>query len=496
MGFRRMRCNRALRFFLPAALVMLAAVAGFTPPAEVEAESQAEMPAYAPGEVLIKLVPQAAKIEDQADGRLPVTGYEGLDRLNRRFQARVMKRALRPRHDSEASPRLKRLAEGLSDIYLLRLAGDEDVLQAVEAYGSDPQVIWAQPNYINQLCVVPDDSLYGQQWALSTMRMPDAWDIEQGSSDIVIGFVDSGIDYHHEDLAEKVWINGAEDLNGNGQVDESDMNGVDDDGNGYIDDLRGWDFSDAPQFAGLGDYLDRDNDPNDELGHGTHVSGIAAAVADNGVGVAGLCWHARIMPLRASFRLSVGAFLEDDDVSAGIVYAADNGAQVINMSWGDPRISPMVQDVVAYAYARGCVLVAAAGNVDQEGLFYPGGYDETIAAGASDVYDQRAGFSSFGKNLDVLAPGSNIISTLPDDHYGTQGGTSMATAHVTGLAALVLSKDPDLTAEEIRSIITASARDLGPDGWDAQTGNGRIDGLAAMRMERTTQVRILNPQTG
>jgi len=490
----RGRKARSLRRCLLPVLVLTAALAG--------AEAQVEPPDYAPGEILIKLIPGTLKQEGITDGRPSATGYEGLDRLNRQFGVRAMKRALSPRFDPRANPRpgansrVHRLAEELSNIYLLRFADHVDVPEAVQAYLADPRVAWAQPNHLNRLCVVPDDSLYGQQWALSTMRMPAAWDIEQGSPEIVIGFVDSGIDYHHEDLAENVWINAGEDLNGNGQVDESDVNGLDDDGNGYVDDLRGWDFTDAPQFAGLGDYLERDSDPDDDLGHGTHVSGIAAAVADNGLGVAGLCWHARIMPLRASFRISVGAFLEDDDVSAGIIYAADNGARVINMSWGDPRISPMIQDVIAYASARGCVLVAAAGNVAQEGLFYPGGYDETIAVGASDVYDQRAGFSSFGKNLDVLAPGSNILSTFPNDTYGTQGGTSMATAQATGLAALVLSKDPDLTAEEVRSIITASAEDLGPNGWDAQTGNGRIDGLAALRMERATRVRIHSPQTG
>jgi subtilisin family serine protease len=458
--------------------------------------STVALPEYTPGEILIKLAPGTAGSGDRTDIRPLATGDTALDRLNRRFGVRQMTRALRPMPRAKADPAVHRLAGELSAIYRLRLAGAADVLEAVAAYRSDPGVIWAQPNYLNRPCVVPDDSLYGEQWALSTMRMPSAWDIEQGSPEIVIGFVDSGIDYHHEDLAANVWINPGEDLNANGQVDESDLNGLDDDANGYIDDLRGWDFTDAPQFAGLGDYLQRDNDPDDDLGHGTHVSGIAAAIGNNGVGTAGLCWHARIMPLRASFRLSVGAFLEDDDVSAGIVYAADNGAQVINMSWGDPRISPIVQDVVAYAYARGCVLVAAAGNVDEEGLFYPGGYDETIAMGASDIYDQRAGFSSFGKNLDVLAPGSNIVSTLPGDAYGTQGGTSMATAHGSGLAGLILSRNPELTAEEVRGIITASAHDLGPDGWDAQTGSGRVDGLDALRMERTTRVRIHSPSTG
>ena len=442
-----------LRSSLLAALVTLAALAGAGSQTAPRAGTSADaFPEYAPGEVLIKLVPGTVGTGGRAEIRPVATGDDALDRLNRRFGIREMTPALRPRPPAKADQALHRLAGELSAIYRLRLADGVDILEAVAAYRSDPRVVWAQPNYLSRPCVVPDDSLYGEQWALSTMRMPSAWDIEEGSPEIVIGFVDSGIDYHHQDLAANVWINAGEDLNSNGQVDESDLNGLDDDANGYIDDLRGWDFTDAPQFAGLGDYLERDNDPDDDLGHGTHVSGITAAIGNNGVGTAGLCWHARIMPLRASFRLSVGAFLEDDDVSAGIVYAADNGAHVINMSWGDPRISPIVQDVIAYAYARGCVLVAAAGNVDEEGLFYPGGYDETIAMGASDIYDQRAGFSSFGKNLDVLAPGSNIISTLPGDAYGTQGGTSMATAHGSGLAAL--------------------------------------------RMERTTRVRIHSPSTG
>jgi subtilisin family serine protease len=462
----------------------------------VWAQDEPRVPRYAPGEILIKLRPEldGQEVKIQTDG--VSTGLGSLDLLGQRHGVIGMERALFPMPGQKENARAALLAGELNRVYLLKLDQGQDIQQAVSAYQGDPDVIYAQPNYLSRLSVVPDDSLYHEQWALAKMQMPSAWDIERGSGQVIVGMVDSGIDYHHQDLADNIWINPGEDLNGNGQVDSTDFNGIDDDGNGYVDDIRGWDFTDAPQFAGLGDFWERDNDPDDDLGHGTHVSGIVAAMADNGVGVAGITWHSKLMALRAAFRMSVGAFLQDDDVAAGIVYAADNGAQVINMSWGDPHISPVIRDVIAYAHARGCVMAAAAGNVDQEGVFYPGGYDQTIAVGASTSFDQRATFSSFGRNLDVLAPGSNILSTLPNDQYGTLGGTSMATAHVSGLAALLLSKDPSLSAQEVRAIINASAVDLGPSGWDPEHGNGRIDGLRALKTERTALAQISHPETG
>ncbi|KPL17876.1 MAG: hypothetical protein AMJ92_10590 [candidate division Zixibacteria bacterium SM23_81] len=461
--------------------------------------AETEPPSYAPGEILIKLRPGLEELRPKAEVDGISTQISSLDQLNRWHQVIRMERFLFPMRKGKNDVQTAQLAEELSRVYRLELGTGRDVQEAVVAYGHDPHVVYAQPNYLNQLCVVPDDSLYPEQWALAKIKMPAAWTIERGSQEVIVGIVDSGIDYEHQDLVANIWINPGEDLNGDGQVDSSDFNAIDDDGNGYVDDIRGWDFTDAPQFAGLGDYRERDNDPYDDLGHGTHVSGIVAAMTDNGIGVAGISWHSKLMPLRAAFRMSLGAFLEDDDVSAGIVYAADNGAQVINMSWGDPRISPLVRDVIAYAYAKGCVLVAAAGNVsddDQGGVYYPAGFDQTMAVGASTSYDQRASFSSFGQNLDVLAPGSSILSTFPDDEYGSLGGTSMATAHVSGLAALVLSRDATLSSEEVRQIISASAVDLGPFGWDPEHGSGRIDGLRALSMERTAVVRISQPQTG
>jgi hypothetical protein len=280
-------------------------------------------------------------------------------------------------------------------------------------------------------------------------------------------------------------------------------NSVDDDGNGFIDDVRGWDFTDAPGYIGFGDYTVRDNDPMDEAGHGTHVAGIAAARGNNNsLGVAGVAWQCKIMPLRAGFRSNAGDFLEDDDIASALVYAADNGARVINMSFGDNSLSYLLQDAVRYASARGCVLVAAAGNSPVEGLMYPARCNEVIAVGTVDQYD-NAIYSNYGENLDVLAPGTGILSTLPytrltgtPGRYGTMGGSSMAAPFVSGLAALLLSRNPGLTAEQVRDLLRSSADDLGVPGWDALHGAGCINVQAALQANHPVSLSLLGPASG
>ena len=211
----------------------------------------------------------------------------------------------------------------------------------------------------------------------------------------------------------------------------------------------------------------------DESGHGTHVAGIAGAVVDNNLGIAGVCPDCRIMALRAGLNLSLGAFLEDDDVASAIVYAADNGADVINMSWGDPRPSPLMRDVIEYAYQLGVVLVASSGNEAEESLFYPAGFDKTIAVGAIDVRSQVASFSNFGWNLDVVAPGVAIISAGLGGGYVLLSGTSMAAPFVSGLAGLLLSQDPGLSPEELRMAVAfVCARYSVPDRFK-RGGMGR-----------------------
>ena len=220
------------------------------------------------------------------------------------------------------------------------------------------------------------DPLRNEQWYLDTIRAPEAWLRNSGNEQVVVGVIDTGVDYLHEDLHQQMWINAAEDLNGNGMLDSLDLNGIDDDGNGYIDDVVGWDFTNAPNFPDRGDFLVPDNDPMDEFlsGHGTPAAGIIAAKRDNGIGISGIAPHARIMALRAG---TSSGFLEEDDVAEAIIYAVENGCKIVNMSFGDVAVSFLLQDAIAYGASLGVLFVASAGNSSSSTANYPAAFDET-----------------------------------------------------------------------------------------------------------------------
>lgn len=368
---------------------------------------------------------------------------------------------------------------------IITIRAQNEIFNLQSSLEALPFVRYVQPNFLRSYCQSSaPDSLLDQQWALERIEAASAWEIQRGRRQIVLAIIDSGVEYDHPDLAANIWHNPA----------EIPDNGLDDDQNGYIDDVIGWDFTDAPDLPGAGDYLDRDNDPHDEGGHGTHVAGISAAVGNNGSGISGVAPNCRIMALRAGFRLqSGGGFLQDDDVAAAIVYAADQGANVINMSFGDPRVSPVLRDAIAYAQSRGCMLVAAAGNNGEPGLLYPAGYDAVIAVGATDSNDQRASTSSYGTGLDLMAPGVGILSTWLDGDYQLLGGTSMAAPHVTAAAGLLLSQDPTRSAEAVRAILRASADDLGQPGFDAEFGAGRLNIHAALTHDLSGEAVIVFP---
>jgi subtilisin family serine protease len=266
---------------------------------------------------------------------------------------------------------------------------------------------------------------------------------------------------------------------------------VDDDGNGFVDDVSGWDFTDAPNFSDGGDYLQRDNEPFDENGHGTAVAGIISAVADNHIGVAGLAPGCRIMAVRAG---NSQGLLEEDDVASAIVYAVTNGASVINMSFGDVIVSPMLLDVVRFAHRRGVVLVAAAGNAASSAPHYPAGFAETISVGASTVSDQLASFSNYGATVDVVAPGEDIWTTKIGKTYAPFSGTSAAAPFVSALAGLIRSRSPEWKSEMVRAALQNSAIDLGESGWDQSWGAGRIDAAIALQTERVARAEIHAPQ--
>ena len=373
----------------------------------------------------------------------------------------------------------------LSRYYLIRFDIQTDIQQLFQMLSGHPIVEKVEFNRLNQFCAEthPNDPRYIDQWNLKAINLPKAWTIvtgESGEPSVVVAVVDSGITREHPELINQIWQN----------RDEIPSNGIDDDKNGYVDDIFGWDFSDAPTLQGIGDYILRDNDPVDENGHGTHVSGIIAAEANNGIGIAGIAWHCQLMPLRAGLRLaSGGRFLQNDDVAAAIVYAADNGADVINLSLGDTVNAFIMQDAVQYAYDKGCIIVAAAGNAVQPGAYFPAALNSVISVASLDN-NLHLGNTNFGASIDIAAPGEDILSTDIASSglgYALRSGTSMATAHVSGVAALMLSANPSCSNTEIRHWLIQTARQLSITDL---VGAGLVDTYAVLTEQITLTAHI------
>jgi subtilisin family serine protease len=331
-------------------------------------------------------------------------------------------------------------SHGLPGLYLVKLAKGNSVPDAVSKYSRNPNVLYAEPNYIVQLAGIPNDPYFDSLWGLhntgqswgtpdSDIDAPEIWDLTHGSADVVIAVIDSGIDYTHPDLASNIWVNAGEIPN----------NGLDDDGNGYVDDLRGWDF------------LNNDNDPMDGNSHGTHCAGTIAAVGNNTIGITGVLWTAQIMPLKFIGPDGLGSV---DDAIDAILYANRMGAHVISNSWGwDSTYLQSVKDAIDQSTA---VVVCAAGNSGANTdiyPFYPSSYTSPhiISVAATDHNDNLADFpgwwgSNYGlSSVDVAAPGVDILSTYPENRYAWMSGTSMAAPHVAGVAGAVKSLCPEMS---------------------------------------------------
>jgi len=337
------------------------------------------------------------------------------------------------------------------------------------------RVLYYQKNHVYRVHdSKPNDPLYSAQWYHREVGAAQVWDRLPVDTEIIIGVIDTGIEYTHPDLQNCIWVNRKEDLNHNMILDSTDINGLDDDGNGYVDDVVGWDFTDAPRFRDSGDYLDPDNDPADEYfnGHGTQIAGILAAEIDNNIGIAGLLPHLKVMNLRAG---TANGYLEEDDVARAILYAMQNGARVINMSFGDTEVSRFLSDVLFYAYSKGMVLVASAGNSADNQIHFPAALSETIAVGASNKAQQRAGFSSWGGLLDLIAPGEDLIACSRKAGYNNVQGTSFSAPMVSAAAGMMLMLQPDFSNENVRRALRSSARDIDVMGWDPYTGSGILD---------------------
>ena len=318
------------------------------------------------------------------------------------------------------------------------------ILDVIKVILSCPGVVYAEPNYIQRVAdTVPNDYYYASdQYGLGKIRAPQGWDLSIGDNSVVIAVVDTGVRLTHEDLVGKI--------------------------------VAGYDF------------VNNDSDPTDDYGHGTHVAGIAAAITNNSLGVAGTSWGAKIMPVKVLDSSGSGT---STNCANGIKWAADHGADVINMSWGSTSSSQVIQDAVNYAYSLGVTMVAAAGNNAGSGLtfdddvLYPAHYDHVIAVGATDNTNTRASFSNYGSTLDVMAPGVNILSTYysANNSYAYMSGTSMATPFVAGVAAILAGITGGNTPDEIDQVLKDTALDLGTAGRDNNYGYGLVQLDAAIQ---------------
>jgi len=413
--------------------------------------------------------------------------------------------ALNEKHQVYAAEKVFNNAEGtiLDNIFLLHVPIGSDILSIVREYASGPNVVYAEPNGMVFPCGIPNDANFSSQWHLhntgqvfltnwtgnnysgipdADIDAPEAWDIETGSPDVVIAIIDSGIDYAHPDLAAKIWNN----------TDEIPGNGIDDDNNRYIDDVKGWDF------------WYEDNDPKDGLGHGTMCAGVTGAISNNGIWGAGVAWNCKIMPVQVFNETGWGWQLT---AALGIYYAADNGADICSMSFAFDPYSTLMY-AVDYAYSKGVFLCAAAGNSNSAAKLYPAAYDNVTAVAATNQNDSRctpedwgSGYgSNYGEWVDIAAPGNIIYSTMPTYHvtfndYGAYQnfdwgcGTSYATPMVAGVAALLLSVNPSLTPDEIKAILCWN---VDPYNSTEYIGTGRLNAqkaLAALQLSEGVKIK-------
>ena len=390
-------------------------------------------PLYASGEVLVKFNPSLSP--------------QRIEAMIAAYSSRKLKRI----------PRI--------DIYKVQIPEDIEVMEMVSLMNQDPDIDYAEPNYIAHMVVTPNDPLFRYQYALynqgqdigvpgspqgkprADIKATEAWEETKGDKEVIIAVIDTGVDMLHPDLSGKILHGGR-------------------------------------------DFINDDFDATDDNSHGTMVAGVAAADTDNDEGIAGVAWNCKILPVKVLDAEGLGT---DIEVIEGIIWAADNGAQVINLSLGGEVGGQALEEAIQYAYENDIVIVAAAGN-EGGAVIYPAAYDSyCLAVAATNNVDERVNFlnsggeweSNYGPEVDVAAPGEDIVSMVPTWFWGpgsfpyaSGGGTSLATPHVAGLAALIKSIKPWLTAGEIMDIIRFSADDVNSNlnpGKDELLGYGRIN---------------------
>ncbi len=368
----------------------------------------------------------------------------------------------------------------LSCIYEVFFDKSLSVEEVVRQLYKTRMVVYAEPRYIHHLCYDPNDPDTANQYWINKIEARLGWNITKGDTNVKIAIIDNGIQWNHPDLVDNVAYNWADPING-----------LDDDGDGYTDNFHGWDL------VGLGTngIFVPDNEPNStlpSLHHGTQVAGFAAATTDNGIGIAGVGFHCRFMPIKAAGEDYGNVIIAGYE---GIVYAADKGCQVINCSWGSTFFSFLGQDAVNYAtYNKNATVIAAAGNSNNTTKLYPAAYSVVVAVGATNSDDLKGSISSYGRHITVMAPGTSKTTAFEDTYvHLSENYTSFASPIAAGVAALIKSKNPNFTAEQVAQQLRISCDNI--DNLNPSLagllGNGRVNMFKALNIT-SPAVRIQN----
>jgi len=410
-----------------------------------------------PGKITVKLKERCGDYSLMEDNIQ--LGIPSLDEKISRFEVSLLKKRFIYNPD-----KLRAGVPDLSRIYQINFPDKYSVGSVVRAFSNDPNVEYAEPIPVNYKCEIPDDELYDQMYHLPKIEAPSAWDIHHGEDgpEILIGIVDDAVDWRHQDLVDNVWENLGEDFDGDGHViefngtdwifDPDDENGIDDDGNGMVDDFVGWDFINPDG--------EQDNEPSPDLpgqDHGTHCIGIANGRTNNTLQIASVAWNVKFVIAKMD---QDGGQTFDFDAFQGIIYVAELGSDVITNSWTSGFYSEANKETVEYAQSLGSLVVAAAGNYNDEVLSYPASYPGVVSVAATNHLDLKASFSSYGIGVDICAPGVNILSLKPNNSTQQMSGTSMATPLAAGLFALAKSYYTGWTNESIIEQICATADDI------------------------------------
>lgn len=392
------------------------------------------------GEFLVRVQSSTSEVETKAAFKSKKNSFEYWAEKNGIESEKIGTKA-NPKNDGIG---IQKISRNVSTYYLKH----QDSAEQISLH---PDVLSIEPNCKMHLMATPNDPLLGSQWALDAARIKSSWIYERTAANIIVAISDTGVEYQHEDLHENMWINpGETGTDDSGNIKET--NGLDDDGNGYIDDIYG------------ADTADNDGDPKPAkfrgAEHGTHVAGIVGAVGNNQIGIAGVAWNVKIMAIKG--------FKDNDkvaniaDLLKTVYYAVDNGAQIINCSWGAKRTPSQAElDAFSYALSRDVIPVVAAGNFTEEASLYtPASIPGVVTVGAINVRREFSGFSNFGSRVDFLAPGGEVTTGIAEDYiqstiptemgaYGNMRGTSMSSPFVAGALAILKSTRPSWTTEQL-----------------------------------------------